>query len=380
MSSMRVKVRNNKGKHEVVVITKDPMNGKYKYKRMGIFENKLEAEVVKFETEKKINNGEDVLSKKNKKNITLNDCIESSFEKEEMRGNKVSSNTFLSYKNIYKNHVKDDIGRNYISMITTGDIQDLLDEKAKKYGCGLVSQIKTIIKKGVQYALYRGYINNDVTNGLIVWGKESKTSAETNCLSINQISDILKDTEDEELSLKIKIGLSIGIRESEVLALSWDNIDFENNEIRICQIVTKKDGEHIIQKFTKNKKDLVVKMPKLLSEELKKYKIKWNKEMLSKVGINKHNLLFYRKGFKPIPVATLSNQFKRYMESKGINNVTFHGLRHSYASILFYKGMDLKDVGQMLNHKSKYCTDRVYVHLLDETKSQAMNVMNEILL
>ena len=379
-ASIRAKVRNHKGKYEVVIISKDELNGKYKYKRVGLFDDESEARYIEEITQKKIDEGEDVLNKKKVSKITLNECIEGAFKKEESRGDKVSANTFLSYRNIYNNHISKDIGQTYIQQLTTGMVQDLLDEKAKEYGYGMVSQIKTVIRKGVQYALYRDYIKHDVTSSLIVWGKQSKTSAEINCLNMEQISYILEDTKDTELGLKILLAFGLGLRESEVLAMSWDNIDLEEETLKVCQIVVKKDGKHIIQKFTKNKNDLVVKMPDFIVKALKEYKAQWNEWQISTGFRDNENLLFYGKNFKVIPTATLSNQFKRYMMSLGIENVTFHGLRHSYASYLFHKGMDLKTVGQMLNHKSKYCTDRVYVHLVDEAKGQAVDVMNEILL
>lgn len=379
-ANIRAKTRNCKGKFEVVIISKDELNGKYKYKRVGLYDDESEANHMESITQRKIDEGQDVLNKVSVGKITLNECIEGAFKKEELRGNKVSANTFLSYKNTYNNHISNGIGKTYIQKLTTGMIQDLIDEKAKSYGYNTVSQIKTVIKKGIQYALYRDYIKQDITSGLVVWGKESKTNSQINCLSTEQLNHILEDTKGTEFGLKILLAFSLGLRESEVLAMSWDNIDFDSEEIRVCQIVVKKNDKYAIQKFTKNKNDLVVKMPKFLMDALREYRVEWCERMLETGFRDNENLLFYGKNFKIIPTATLSNQFKRYLTSLGIENVTFHGLRHSYASLLFHKGMDLKDVGQMLNHKSKYCTDRVYVHLLDETKGQALDVMNEILI
>lgn len=82
-ASIRAKTRNHKGKYEVVIVSKDELNGKYKYKRVGLFDDESEARCIEEITQKKIDEGEDVLNKKKVSKITLNECIEGAFKKEE---------------------------------------------------------------------------------------------------------------------------------------------------------------------------------------------------------------------------------------------------------------------------------------------------------
>ena len=61
----------------------------------------------------------------------------------------------------------------------------------------------------------------------------------------------------------------------------------------------------------------------------------------------------------------------------GLDHITLHDLRHSFAShCISYQKMTLKEVGDLLGHKSTQTTNR-YAHLLEETTIDNINKMGE---
>jgi len=142
-----------------------------------------------------------------------------------------------------------------------------------------------------------------------------------------------------------------GLRKGEIVNLKWDDVDFRN---RILYIETTKNGE---------KRE--VAMNDYLTETLKS--IKRNDVSL---------YVFCDKEGKPY--YDFRKSFATALEKAGIKDFRFHDLRHSFASNLIMKGVDLTTVRELLGHKSIDMTLR-YSHLSPDHKSKAVKVMDSLM-
>jgi integrase len=75
------------------------------------------------------------------------------------------------------------------------------------------------------------------------------------------------------------------------------------------------------------------------------------------------------------PVKNITKSFKAALKNAGIADFRFHDLRHTFASQVIMRGGDLKDVQELLGHKSMSMTLR-YSHLSQEHKKRAVNLLN----
>lgn len=376
---MKATVRKTRDKFYVSIEYIDENTGKKKYKKVD------EGETREIATEKankyntKIESGEFTLSEKKEK-TRFGECVIKGIELEEKRKSNKSTNTLNSYMKIYKTHIEGHLGEIYINKINTGIIQNFIDSLAKDYSISTVKIVKTVIKKGIHYALQNDYIDVDYTVGIKTWGKESKTDSKKNYLSVEELNSVLKETKGTELGLQIRLGATLGLRVSEVLGLSWDNIDLDNKIININQIiVVGKNKKTEIQDFTKNKNNITLEMTDGLCKELKKFKVKWNERYLLANTKDGNKLVFSDKNFKPLSPANVSKKFKDYMVKNGIKDVTFHGLRHTYATLLFESGLPIKTISELLNHTNQSVTENTYIHLVDKVKTEGKSVMESVI-
>ena len=60
--------------------------------------------------------------------------------------------------------------------------------------------------------------------------------------------------------------------------------------------------------------------------------------------------------------------------------ISFHGLRHTYATTLFEQGIDPKIVQTLLGHESLATTMQVYVEVTNETKQHSVQALNHLAL
>ena len=150
---------------------------------------------------------------------------------------------------------------------------------------------------------------------------------------------------------------SSGLRLSELVALSKNDIDFDSNLINV---------------FGKGKKQRVVPITKNAANWIEKYlnhldrleKTKTNYPELDKKAV------FLNKWGKRITVRSVDRNFKNYLRKSGlIENITPHTIRHTIATHWLERGMDLKTIQTLLGHSS-LGTTTIYTHVSSKLKKE----------
>ena len=177
-------------------------------------------------------------------------------------------------------------------------------------------------------------------------------------LSFEQQQLILETPYRARLSAMIM--LFCGLRAGEVIALEWKNIDFENRVIHVCQSAYDIDNNRYgIKSATKNGKSRNVTIPTILYEPL------WT-EYLRKKGKTRF-VSTKADGRSMHTRSSWSSMWETYIKKLGIH-FTAHQLRHTYASMLYAAGVDVKSASELLGHSNIEITMKIYTHLTMETK------------
>lgn len=168
-----------------------------------------------------------------------------------------------------------------------------------------------------------------------------------------------------------------GFRRSELLALTWDDIDFDSNEIHISKAMVKtKQGQLV--KSPKTKSSIrTVTIPPVIMDMLKQYKITRTADTEN---------LFIQSDGKPMAIDTPNRTLKKVIRIYNENhedklpNVSIHGLRHTSATILINNGINIKAVSSRLGHSETRTTLNIYTHPLKSADKDASDKMNSLLL
>ena len=141
--------------------------------------------------------------------------------------------------------------------------------------------------------------------------------------------------------------LDTGMRRSEILTLRWDQI---------------RNGFIYLEKTkTKNKREIPI------NEELEKV----FKEIRREQGLTSKCVFTYHSK----TIRRVERAFKAALDRAKIEDFKFHDLRHTFASHVIMRGGSLKDVQELLGHKTMAMTLR-YAHLSQEHKKKAVNLLN----
>ena len=149
-----------------------------------------------------------------------------------------------------------------------------------------------------------------------------------------------------------------GLRIGEMIALTWDNVDLDNGIIHVCQSVFNiNSNTYEIQNKTKNGRTRNVSIPRQLVEILRAHRKTTRSQYVTTAqdGLSMHS----RK--------TWFNLWRSYTKAIGIK-ITTHQLRHTYASLLYAAGVDVKSASELLGHSDIEITLRIYTHLTEQGK------------
>lgn len=197
-------------------------------------------------------------------------------------------------------------------------------------------------------------------------------------LSEEQVAQFFEVIKGHPHEFLYKLTLLTGLREGEVLGLSWNNVDLKSGTIIINQQLTKdkrKGGQYYFTSPKNNKGCSIAVGPSVV--ELLKAQQHRQEQIAADFGegFNENNLVFTNPIGDVLSYRTVYYCYKRIVTKMGIPHARFHDLRHTYAVLSIKNGDDIKTVQDNLGHATAAFTLDVYGHTTAEMKRASANRM-----
>lgn len=214
----------------------------------------------------------------------------------------------------------------------------------------------------IKYAIKNELININIAASLQI--PIDATSTIRLPISQNQIQ-IIHNNYSIEFGLYGFLLIYTGLRKSECLALQGEDFDFENKRIKIWKKVIFENNRPIVKEYCLKNKTNYRYVP--IFDEM----IDIIKQLIKPgfIFVDENNELLYD--------SKIIKSWKKYCEKIGLK-FTQHQARHTYATILYNAGVDLKSAQYFLGHKCSKVTMDIYTHLDEENlPAQSSNMINE---
>jgi integrase len=165
-----------------------------------------------------------------------------------------------------------------------------------------------------------------------------------------------------------------GLRESELIGLTWEMIDWKSKEIKLTSqlkwLRTEKRWERVPLKNRKRRRvplddDLIADLHTHHTRQL------WDKLKCGKEWQD-NNLVFPTSKGTPFSPRNLIDDLQRDARKAGIGKVTVHELRHTAGSLMLQAGKTMTTVSKILGHSSVGVTEKIYAHAYDDDKRDAV--------
>lgn len=200
---------------------------------------------------------------------------------------------------------------------------------------------------------------------------------------INQFREIFKN---DILEIVLMIGYHCGLRLSETLALTWNDIDFQNKALMVNKQLVFKEGVFYFS-TTKYNSNRVVFLDNSILEylySLKTQNEKYNNIKQYKVGVDNsivpgNDIMFVCARPGGIIASSKYIYWKLgFYKSKGYEVFRVHNLRHTHCTKLLANGIDIKYVQSRLGHKDIHTTLNVYHHLTENIQASETEKLNNL--
>lgn len=290
--------------------------------------------------------------------------------------------TYERYEMDVRNHLIPRLGRIRVDKLTTYDIQQMVNALSDS---GLaprsVRNAYAALRKALQTAVAWDLVAENVAIGVkLPKAEKPKVIA----LSVEQAKLFLAIVQGERLAALYWVALMLGLRQGELLALRWSDIDFVARTITIAgavqrqkQAVGKSKLVFVPTKTDRGERVLPLVAP--LDVVLLSHKARQDEERTVK-GWEEHGLVFANEKGRPIEVSNLTNRsFKPALARAGLPPINFHALRHTAVSLLLAYGADPNTASYIAGHASASFTVGVYGHALPEPVKLAVARMGDLL-
>ena len=376
---------------------------------------KIENEVSDFarEFEKKVRNGETF----DGDSIKFAEFIPT-WEKKWGKQN-LTTRILEDYLYVLKKRVVPHIGNMYLSKIKRIHIQSIIDGMIEKgYAPKTIKWTFTCINSVIKYAYRMEIIEKNPCDRIAL--PRIKQVREIKYFTLDQAKTFLKALEGtypikmkahtrtlkstgqtyrvpeytenrDRISTQFQVyfylALYGGFRRGEMVALTWEDIDFEEHTINICKAVSKTSGGQVIKDPKTESGNRTVSLPAVCFTKLRKWRVE-QMEMAVSLGSKweglrgddyDKNSVFITDTGSQMCVDTPSHKFKEILEmynatvedeSKILPIIRLHDLRHTSATLLLSENCDIETVSHRLGHSKASVTLDIYGHAL-ETKDRS---------
>ena len=171
-----------------------------------------------------------------------------------------------------------------------------------------------------------------------------------------------------------------GMRQSEILGLKWEDIDWNNSTISVKRQAQYVNGKGILFLEPKTRAGIRnIALGNSILEELRRHRIEQDEiKILRKNQWQENNLIFSTSNGTPISQRNLTRDFLKVIRKTELPQIRFHDLRHTAASLMINRGIPIVVVSKMLGHSKPSVTLNIYAHCVSEYQYEAVRVMEEI--
>ena len=235
------------------------------------------------------------------------------------------------------------------------------------------------MNKALSVAVSIGYLRSNPAECVILPRVEKK---EIHPLTDEQVKEFLKAASSEDYGIALKVILFTGLRESELLGLTWDSVDFKTGSITISKQLLKRkieDGGSTLSSTKSGKMRIIKPAPFVMELLAQQYKEQAKQRLQSgnqwkgwqTSEEQKTSLVFLTPDGKHLSQTSIRYHFKKVVERIGVPAARVHDLRHTFAVLSLQNGDNIKTVQGNLGHATAAFTLDVYGHVSERMKDDS---------
>lgn len=287
--------------------------------------------------------------------------------------------SYQQYRSAVKNHLIPGLGHLPLQKITAAKIQSLYAEKLND---GLaprtITFIHAVLHSALENAVRWGLISRNVAK-LVSLPRTQRYEAKT--LTAEQAKKLLEFARESRIEALLVMAVTTGMRRGELLALHWEDVDFDKGVVYVRRTVNRITGHGYkeTEPKTKSSRRRIV-LPEMAMKALKEHRAHQD-EVRIKAGEkwSEQGIVFCNLDGGHMNPERMVTVFHKLLADAGLPDMRFHDLRHSAATILLVAGVHPKVVQERMGHTTIALTMDIYSHVLPSMQQEVAEKIDEML-
>lgn len=292
----------------------------------------------------------------------------------------VRPKTLLTYRYLINLHIKPALGSIPVAKLTVLQVQGLL---SKKHANGLsprsVAHVRAVLRTVLNQAVRWDLVSRNVA---ALAFPPKLVRKQIPYLTADEARMVLRAARETDLEAIIRLALSLGLRQGEILGLRWSDLDVEKRSLHVRNALHRVNGTYALAETKTQKSQRTLALPESILQSLEVWRKKQRENRSAARDLWAEeipDLIFTTVMGRPLHGSTVHHQFTRLLDRCGLSHRSFHSLRHTAATLALGQGVDLKTVSTMLGHSQISLTADTYAATLPALVADAAARIDDLL-
>ena len=293
---------------------------------------------------------------------------------------RIRPRTYESYELIVRVHLAPGLGHHPLPRLSPPAVQAFLNARTRD-GCSprTVAYIRAVLRQALGQAERWGLVSRNVAR---LAEPPRVPRREVRPLDPAQARAFLAAIRGDRHEALYLVALGVGLRQGELLGLSWPDVDLDAGTLRVRQALQRIKGGLILVEPKSATSHRTVALPAVVAEALRAHRIRQLEERLASGGRwpdDPRDLVFLSTVGTPLDGVAVTRRFQALLADAGLPRQRFHDLRHACASLLLAQGVAPRVVMETLGHSQISLTMNTYSHVVPQLGRAAAERMDEAL-
>ena len=354
----------------VIELGKDA-KGKRKQKKKRGFKTKKDAQAALTKALHELNSGTYIEPSKEMMGGYLIHWLEA-------KKPRIKESTYRTYNDNLKAHLIPEFENMPISNLNPLHVQQFYSKLLNEKGLSnnTVRKIHAMLVNALERAVRFDMI---VKNVATLVDPPKATNAEMEVWDVDEVLAFLDAAKESHLYMVYTIAINTGMRQGEILGLSWDGVNLDKKIIYVMQTLSN-DGKNLNSTTKTAAGKRAISIHDELVSELRLHRLEQKKHRMQLGEMYTDMNLVNPTSFgTPVSPSNLRRNFKIYIKKANVKNIRFHDLRHTHATLLLKQNVNAKIVSERLGHADTRMTLDRYSHLLPNMQSDTAQQFGELL-
>lgn len=290
---------------------------------------------------------------------------------------RVRPATLRAYTYNVDKFLEPDLGSARLGKLSARDVRQYLDQ-LKKRGVGVrtIRYTHATLRAALEDAMREELIEKNVAK---LVRPPSAPKSEPQPLSVDELKQVFKANRDDRLFALLVVIALLGLRRSEVLGLTWDDVDLEGGTLTVRRGLHRISGQLVTMDTKTARSRRTVPLPRLVIGALVEHRERQDAERIGQGDSwRESGHVFTSTIGTPLDPDNTSKFVQAALVTAGARKVRMHDFRHGCVSVLLGLGVPPRTVMEIAGHSGLEMTMNVYAHVTLDDKREALDKLDAL--